>query len=108
MTWVPGNVRAPGFFHCTLMWMKTSVTFVSKNSAQCSFVKIRRQYHVHGTDPELHRMIAFVDNAPAYLPTTRCVVQYWFESEREHLVPIKAHGNSRLKITLIAELIQAH
>ena len=28
---------------------------VSKNSAQCSFVKIRHQYHVHGTDPDLHR-----------------------------------------------------
>ncbi len=28
---------------------------------------------------------------------TRCVVQYWFESDREHLVPIKAHGNSKVK-----------
>ncbi len=37
---------------------------LSDESIQCSFVKIRRQYHVHGTDPDLHRMIAFVDTAP--------------------------------------------
>ena len=42
---------------------------------------------------DLHRMIAFIDTAPAVLPATQCVVQYGFESGRELLVPIKAHGN---------------
>lgn len=28
---------------------------------------------------------------------SRCIVQYWFESGREHRVEIKAHGNSKSK-----------
>ena len=49
---------------------ETECHILSNESEQCSVVKIRRQYHVHGTDPDLHRMIAFVDTAPATLPAT--------------------------------------
>ena len=35
---------------------------------ETSHVKIRRQYHVHGTDRDLHRMIAFVVS-PRQMPT---------------------------------------
>ena len=42
-------------------------------------VQIRRQYHVHGTDPDLHRMIAFVEDLEGmymyilYVPQKVCV-----------------------------------
>ena len=76
---------------------ETECHILSNESEQCSVVNIRHQYHVHGTDPDLHRMIGFIDTAPAVLPATQCFVQYWFESSREHIVPIKAHGNSKVK-----------
>ena len=43
-------------------------------------------------------MIAFVD-APisTVVPSSRCLVQYWFESGCEHSVRIKSHGNSKAK-----------
>ena len=28
-------------------------------------------------------------------PSPRCIVQYWFESGREHKVQVKSHGNSK-------------
>ena len=31
---------------------------------------------------------------------THCIVQYWFESGREHKVAAKPHGNSKLKRSL--------
>lgn len=35
---------------------------VSEMSANAMVVHVRRQYHVHATDPDLHRMIAFLEN----------------------------------------------
>ena len=34
---------------------------VNKVSRNAVSVNVRRQYHVHATDPDLHRMIAFLD-----------------------------------------------
>lgn len=87
--------------------VETECHILSNESEQCS-VKIRRQYHVHGTDPDLHRMIAFVAIAPAALPATQCVVQYWFESGREHLVPIKAVMHQSTIRTVIYHLTIIH
>ena len=84
---------------------ETECHILSNESEQCSVVKIRRQYHVHGTDSDLHRMIAFVDTAP---PATQYVVQYWFESGREHLVPIKAVMHQSTIRTVIYHLTIIH
>jgi len=36
--------------------------YISKSSGS-AVVNIRRQYHVHATDSDLHRMIAFIDDS---------------------------------------------
>ena len=67
-------------------------------SESSNLVKIRRQYHVHGTDRDFHRMIACVDTSiGSVVPSSRCLLQYWFESGHEHPVKIKSHGNSNAK-----------
>lgn len=43
---------------------------------------------MHGTS------ILFIAGAGVALPS-RCIVQYWFMSGREHEVIIKPHGNSK-------------
>ena len=74
-------------------------SIVGKQTETSHVVKIRRQYHVHGTDRDLHRMIAFVVSPKEsdIIPSIRCISQYWFESGNEHLVSVKPHGNSKEK-----------
>ena len=60
-------------------------------------VSIRRQYHVHSTDPDLHRMIAFVEGK-CHISESRCLVQYWFKDGDEHPVKIRSHGNAKCKV----------
>ena len=31
------------------------------------------------------------------IDNSRCIVQYWFESGKEHKIPVKPHGNSKLR-----------
>lgn len=35
---------------------------VNEMTSDAAVVYVRRQYHVHTTDPDLHRMIAFMEN----------------------------------------------
>lgn len=69
----PNDVRADdlGVWKCTgsrsLRFLvkldDKSCTVVSKHSpTDETVVHIRRQYHVHGTDSDFHRMIAFVES----------------------------------------------
>ena len=69
----PNDVRADdlGSWKCTGSRISTfhvdirdgTCCIVSNESASLTarVVHIRRQYHVHGTDPDLHRLIAFVE-----------------------------------------------
>ena len=72
-----------------------SSSVMVQNSGEPVF--IRRQYHVHGTDSDFHRMTAYIDNSKGGVPSSRCLLQYWFESGNEHSINIKAHGNSKVK-----------
>ena len=61
----PNNVRADdlGTWRCTGSCILTvSVTCSCFPSKGGKVVNIRRQYHVHTTDGDLHRMIAFIEN----------------------------------------------
>ena len=31
------------------------------------------------------------------IDNSRCIVQYWFESGKEHRIPVKPHGNNKLR-----------
>ena len=39
-----------------------------------------------------HTHIKYLGDATT---NSRCIVQYWFESGREHKVPVRPHGNSK-------------
>ena len=41
----------------------TDCQVVDKSSPNAMIVNVRRQHHVHGTDPDMHRMIAFLEGA---------------------------------------------
>ena len=71
-----------------------SIVTCNDNSSN---VSIRRQYHVHSTDPDLHRMIAFVEGK-CHISESRCLVQYWFKDGDEHPVKIRSHGNAKCKV----------
>ena len=69
----PNDVRADdlGTWKCTgsrqlqftVKMTNTDCLIVSDTlSADAQVVRVRRQYHVHATDPDLHRMIAFMEN----------------------------------------------
>ena len=69
----PNDVRADdlGTWKCTgsrqlqftVRITKTDCLIVNDMlSADAQVVHVRRQYHVHATDPDLHRMIAFMEN----------------------------------------------
>ena len=69
----PNDVRADdlGAWKCTgsrLLQFTVRITntdchFVNDTSSNAEVVQVHRQYHVHATDPDLHRMIAFMENS---------------------------------------------
>ena len=79
----PNDVRADdlGSWKCTGSRISTfhvdirdgTCCIVSNESASLTarVVHIQRQYHVHGTDPDLHRLIAFVERK--YLCVCMCM-----------------------------------
>ena len=122
----PNDVRADdlGSWKCTgsrVLRFSVKITSRSCSLVTCSSpgaieIGVRRQYFVHATDNDLHRMIAFLENEPTQdnvsilyiisfiqflladkIPKSHCLVQYWFNSGREHKVIIKPHGNSKQK-----------
>ena len=69
----PNDVRADDLGSWTCTGSRRLSFMVKFGNAAChivsgisgsgaNLVQIRRQYHVHGTDSDLHRMIAFVEN----------------------------------------------
>lgn len=70
----PNDVRADdlGAWKCTgsrtlqffVKCSNSTCHVVTKLSPGATNISIRRQYYVHATDRDLHRMIAFVENAP--------------------------------------------
>jgi hypothetical protein len=78
------DIRADdlGAWKCTGSWILTALVeinestcnIVSKQSENSQSVKSRCQHHVHGTDRDLHRMIAYVDSPVN--SSVSCLVQY--------------------------------
>ena len=69
----PNDVRADDLetWKCTgsrLLQFTVKITdtdccIINDTSSGAEVVYVRRQYHVHATDPDLYRMIAFVENS---------------------------------------------
>ena len=51
-------------FRATVKITTTSCTLVSMKSAGSVEITVRLQFFVHGSDCDLHRMVAFLENTP--------------------------------------------
>lgn len=70
----PSDVRSDdlGAWKCTgsrtldfaVKCSNSACHIVDKLSPGATKISVRRQYYVHATDCDLHRMIAFIENAP--------------------------------------------
>lgn len=81
-----------------LHWLPTAES-VEMGDGICSIVSnensvivnIRHQHRVHGTDHNLHCMIAFVEGTHP-ISDSQCLIQYWFKDGNEHPVKIRFHN----------------
>ena len=59
---------------------KTDCRIVNEMSSSAKVVHVRRQHHVHATDPDMHRMIAFLESTEGKCLVIKAVCVKWAPS----------------------------